>query len=144
VLCGVAEAYLRISFVSRSLPVIMATSDFSVCSRLTFLICFCPSLHEQRSKCEKTTSIKNLAIKETHISCHGTCISACMAFCFRITASCHILAISVSTVLVYAFSLRPGAAFVDIFCYATRYVSHCGCVDVCRISSTVLVLITLL
>ena len=82
--------------------------------------------------------------QKTHISCHGTCISACMFFFFRITASCHILAISVSTVLVYAFSLRPGAAFVDIFCYATRYVSHCGCVDLCRISNTVLVLVTLL
>jgi len=73
-----------------------------------------------------------------HVSVHA------WLFFFRITASCHILAISVSTVLVYEFSLRPGAAFVDIFCYATRYVSHCGCVDVCRISSTVLVLITLL
>ena len=67
--------------------------------------------------------------------------------CFLITASCHILAITVSTVNVLIYGplpASPRAAFVDIFCYATRYVSHCVCEDVCRISFTVLVLVALL
>ena len=54
-------------------------------------------------------------------------------FSFLITASCHILVITVSTVNVLIYGplpASPRAAFVDIFCYATRYVSHCVCEDV--------------
>ena len=68
-------------------------------------------------------------------------------FSFHITASCHILTITVSTVLVLIYCplpASPRAALVDIFCYATRYVSHCVCEDVCRISFMVLVLVALL
>ena len=84
--------------------------------------------------------------KNSYLLSWGMC--PCMSvFSFHITASCHILTITVSTVLVLIYCplpASPRAALVDIFCYATRYVSHCVCEDVCRSSFMVLVLVALL
>jgi len=71
----------------------------------------------------------------------------CIRVFFLITASCHILAITVSTVnvLIYCpLAASPRVALVGIFCCATLYVSVCVCEGECRISGMVLVLVLIM
>ena len=92
-------------------------------------------IHEQCSECVNPRS--------SYLLSWGICL--CMrVFSFHITASCHILTITVSAVLVLIYcplAASPRVALVGIFCCATLYVSVCVCEGVCRISFMVLVLV---